>query len=254
MKIPSLWIFDIDGTCNKEVYKVLEGFKKLGRLCTFATGRGYLRTIETLAGFEPNAPLILEDGGRLATFDGMDICLRPFSRTELTMIEKTLVSQIAEIDFVAFCPLPWQKYCFLSLTPKAEAIITELQLIKGFVSKRLEEFFSQANFLGCVMFVALAREGCEISFPMEISWTKAKGMYNINPQGVNKTSGIIDLTSDLGIHLTDTAVIGNDNNDIPMFELPVGVKIAVGNNAELQQLATHCVDSPDELARLLKNF
>jgi len=254
MKAPELLIFDIDGTCNKRVYQVIQKFIESGHFVTFATGRGYLRTIQALTGFKPNAPLILEDGGRITNINGLNIYLSQLSEDEILSVKSVIKKNHDQIDLAVFYPLHDQKMQILSLGGKGDLTVSNLRSIKGQLTRDVDSFIEWAHSLGSVMITVISKEGSQLNIPNEISWTIAAGEYNFHPQGINKASGVKCIVSLLGISYDQTAVIGNDNNDLSMFELPVGMKIAVGDNAELQSLATHCIKSPDELADFLKKL
>ncbi len=254
MNKPKLWILDIDGTCNEAVYQVLQQYQVLGHYITFATGRGYLRTIQALAGFKPNTPLILEDGGRITEVNGENIRLNQLSVNEIFSVKNVLQANKNKIDLAVFYPLESQKLNFLALNDAADTMISKLKTVKGSTTRRIDCFIDLAVSLGCVMITIIAKNESQLILPNTISWAMAAGEYNIHPQGINKASGVRDIASLLNITYQDVVVIGNDDNDISMFEMPVKMKIAVGSNIQLQKLSTHSVKTPDELAKLLNKI
>lgn len=72
-------------------------------------------------------------------------------------------------------------------------------------------------------------------------------LIDIMTSGVSKGDGLDFLAKHLGIDLENTAVFGDNHNDISMFKV-AGLSIAMGNaEEELKRIADHITLSNDEL-------
>ncbi len=77
---------------------------------------------------------------------------------------------------------------------------------------------------------------------------KSKPFFiEITKPGVNKALTVKTLSSKLDIDLSNCAVCGDGDNDLAMFELPVGQKYVVANGSDnLKKHADKIIASVDE--------
>lgn len=84
-------------------------------------------------------------------------------------------------------------------------------------------------------------------FP-ELQINKSKPFFiEITKPGVNKALPVKVLSEKLQINLADCAVCGDGDNDLAMFQLPVGYKYVVANGSDnLKQYADKVIPSVDD--------
>ncbi|CAM4382098.1 Cof-type HAD-IIB family hydrolase [Paenibacillus typhae] len=78
----------------------------------------------------------------------------------------------------------------------------------------------------------------------------------VNPLGINKASGIIEICSLLGIGLQEVAACGDSLNDLQMIR-SVGLGIAMGNAQEIVKQAAKAVTGTNEedgVAQAIRNY
>ena len=252
-------MLDIDGVIRvggqvlPEMLSVLDQARASGILVTVATGRGYLRAREALGGFEPNAPLLIEDGARLTTLQGADLEFHPVEAQTIQALRSVLTKQ--PVRFAGFCPRDAKTYKFFLRASAVEFVRAHFGQIVDETTADVDTFLEWATTLGCAKITIQSEPGTTLAFPDGVEQTRNVGLYNVNPFGVNKGSGVRALAVRLGVQLTDVLVAGNDWNDCHMFRLAAGVRVAVGTEvAELLSLATHHVVDPTQLPVLLRSF
>lgn len=102
MKKPKLIILDIDGVLtipngsNKGLYLPLTyTLKKLQNqkiICTINTGRSYYRIKQILLEhFQPNCPMIIKNGGRLTTWEDIDLVHNEIDSETLDQLAKIYI-------------------------------------------------------------------------------------------------------------------------------------------------------------------
>lgn len=256
MQKPKLWFFDIDGTLDENSFSILRKNDK--SFFSFITGRGFLRSKELAeGGFPLNTFMILECGGRITDQAGKDLINFPFSRDGAKIAFKMASDQFSKdnLEYIGFFGLEGHKCFIFCPNTKIKKLLKEKYptVIGSFVKSlfELENIFKK---MGCVKFTIKLYSG-DLQGHEKINCAKNDAEFSITEKGVNKASGILEMSKILNIPLKEIAVAGNDFNDIPMFELPLPVKIAVGNRCkEIVKLSTHHINKKSELPNILQKF
>lgn len=79
---------------------------------------------------------------------------------------------------------------------------------------------------------------------------------DINLAGINKGTGVMDVTRHFGLNLSQVMAIGDGGNDIPMLSI-AGIGVAMGNAAkEVQETARHVTTTVDDdgIANAFRHF
>lgn len=256
MQKPKLWFFDIDGTLDEKSFSILKKSNK--SLFSFITGRGFLRSKELAErGFPLNTFMILECGGRITDQMGSDLINFPFSKDRAKIAFKIAKDHFSKnnLEYIGFFGMKGHKCFIFCPDTKTEKLLKEKYptVVGGFAKSllELEKIFNQK---GCVKFTIKLHSG-NLRGHKEINCAKNDAEFSITEKGVNKASGILEMSKTLNIPLEEIAVAGNDFNDISMFELPLSVKIAVGNRCEeIIKLSTHHINNKSELPKILKDL
>lgn len=239
----SIGIFDINGTIQDEVgipQEVTEAFKAMGRSglrTTIATGRGVKRAQELLGNtlhtvVSPTMPISVENGGRLATLDGDNIIYHELHPDIRVSALDVLAGTQDDIEFAAYYPR--DNHRGISLwTPQGEvpASFTLRHGEPGEVNadsiigldRRMKEDKA------CMLIVKPRSVDLVEDFH-DANVELNEGELNILNAGINKGRGVRDIAEYIRTPLNQVMVAGNDYNDKPMLELPVGKRLFVGNN------------------------
>lgn len=240
--------------------KLLDVFPKLKSFkYSFCTGKGYLGGYETIKKYPMDLPFICENGSVIVSKDGKVLyndCM------EYSKVEK-LIHNLEKIpfEFLAYVDLATHKYKFLRGSKK----LTEDLSQPWFHSEEI--YYDVDSFLDSIDKNNICRittrglelsnnvEGIEI-FHVVVSENEFHSICN---KGTNKGFGVKKLAELYNVVPEDVVIIGNDMNDIDMFKLDCGLKIATGNNEtpkellELADLYVNLEDLPEFLAELDKN-
>ena len=174
-----------------------------------------------------------------------------------------LIDDLAEnsFEFIAFVNLNTHKYKFL----RGNKELTE-DLSKPFFFSE-ETFFDKDEYKNEVMKYDISRiitRGLEIKKPLKFldrfhMVVSENDFHSFCNNDSSKRSGIEKLIKIYNIDLKDVVIIGNDMNDIDMFKLDCGLKIATGNNTtpkellELSDIFVKLEDLPQFLIEVDKN-
>jgi len=265
MKKPKLIALDIDGVITiKEsgvgklflpIIKVLNKLQSQGIICTLITGRGYYRVKRILDGhFVPNGPLVIENGARVTSWLGDDLVCWP--------LDKKLCDDLVEFYDPKFAKAvdSYQlnhQCCILALQEEyrstADKFLPASQI--SLITSDPTVFSIQVKQAGCCNIVFIDINSDQLILPPEINSINNERNCIINSPEVSKGSGLRWMMNHLGLKDAEVLIAGNDNNDIDMFKLPVGWKLAIGNDyQQLKEHATSSLASPKELAEFLKTF
>lgn len=254
-----LCVFDIDGVINShdekvdpKLFGVIEKIQQNGTFCTVATGKIYSRAVAAIKNFKPNAPLILENSGRITELNGRDIIINKMDCDYISKLRAVIEDK--NILFVGFCPIGRKKMYFYAADSD---ILNDLECkypdLYDEVSDDIEDFMESLKDLGCVRLSIQAMKDSKLDIPKGINWTLNKGFYNINAPGITKATGVFELADRLKIEKNEILVVGNDDNDRALFRENFGVKIAVKPcPEELIANSTHQLDDLNGLADLLQ--
>lgn len=238
-----LGLFDVDGTIRSQGTispEIERGFRNLWEteqaITTVITGRGYIRLREMLGDkwqkiISTELPVALENAGRIATQAGENIRYYPLNQNEIISTLQIVSNSPSEVLFVAHFPERVEQKPVLWTPDRKEAEKFQEQYghfadITTSPLSDLEKRIRQDN--PCMIMVKPRSP----EFKNEFKNANAvfnEGEINIMTSGVNKGKGVEDISSIMDIPLIDFMVAGNDDNDIPMFDLPIGVKIVVGD-------------------------
>lgn len=75
----------------------------------------------------------------------------------------------------------------------------------------------------------------------------------ITPTQANKAEALKYIASTLGVHLKNTTVFGDSDNDIEMLRV-AGHAVQIGHMSYLQEVSDEQLDRPADIAQWLKNF
>lgn len=218
-----LMFFDIDGVIYKDKKindKLLLFLQKNKIPFVFCTGRGYLRSLEVVNNYLNELPIIIENGSKIVTKNN-EIIYQKF----LTQNEKEILKYIdyKEVEYILFNPSNSNNYIQYGDKPLL------------YVSKRIsnyEDFYNEV----------LANDICQITIKFkgneyvntfidkcnknDINAIKSEDYIIINSKGINKRTAIEFIIDNI-IMNDDIYIFGNDYNDIEMFRLKKGKKIAI---------------------------
>lgn len=252
-----LWIFDVDGVLRErrgalivDTVNVIHDLQQRGDLCTVATGLGGKRIWEAIQGFKPNAPLIVEGGARIITPAGVGIVTHILDPARIKALAGILREQ--PVALAALITVPGL-YRLLMPHDHQEVPESVRPLVEA-VTRDPDEFIAWAK-EGCTKVSLMAETGKTLTPCGGITWARNEGYYDITALGVSKGSGVVNLVEYLDMSLSDVSVVGNDENDVSMFELSVQRRICVGEACpELIRCATHLVLSPHVLGEALRRM
>lgn len=256
-----LCVFDIDGVLRgtdgvpPETLQVLRTLQKNGVHCTVATGRGFLMAKWLLDGFSPNAPLVVENGGRIVQPEGDDISFHPIGE-EIVQACAPIMDQ-ETLLWGTFVERDGGKYRFLASKSEGRQKIAEWpQEVVAGITEDPSVFLDWAISANPAKMAFRARPGDTLQVSPEVPHTFNTGSYDIGPEGINKGTGLEELSQFLGIPMENILLAGDDQNDIPLFLSDARVKIAVGNQCPdiLRERASQWIEGPKDLARALKEY
>ncbi len=251
---------DMDGTLlnenqriSDENRKALEAVREMGGQVIIATGRSYKEARLALDEINFNCPIISMNGAAVYDQKGELLVSHPISFEELestiTFLEKAglyfelytnhgvfsknperAIDSLVDIvlsanpehdrEDVRRRALARIKYGFLFETKDYHALIKEpdMQVFKILVFSLQKDQLSTAA-------EALAKfDGLTIT-------SSAKGNIEINHRGTSKGTALEALLNKLSIPLEETIAIGDNLNDVSMFE-KAGLSIAMGNASD----------------------
>lgn len=229
-----LVVFDIDGVvvCNgKMISQMQEVLKELNRKkipYTFATGRSYLRCVESVGDILPTIPLILENGSKILQADGSMLKNFPLEYNSLEYIKTLLHSNCENIDYACFSSYDNLKYFFYAPS------ITRFNMNIKFcltLTKCVDKFVDAAVANKCTQITICTKKREEIIVDDDRIEKSENNFLHIKEKGINKGMAVEVLSKYLSIPLNSVIVVGNDYNDIEMFRLNVREKILIVNNA-----------------------
>ncbi|KKR48289.1 MAG: cof-like protein hydrolase [Candidatus Magasanikbacteria bacterium GW2011_GWC2_40_17] len=257
-----LFLADLDGTILGGDHRILEPTHKailnlqdLGILFSVATGRSST-CIEQCA-LPVNCPGVFDNGGAICQSDGKIISCFAFSRQELKMLRSLIKRNRHNITYAFSSSSFSSGYTMLFLNEKnPQAILKWFGISIGRVApdetnflKEMEQGSHRLSLVGDIK-----------DIPPELNHTTndSSGVHfhEFTRRGVNKGKGVEILAKYLGIPRRRVIIAGNDVNDLSMFQLNFGVRIAVGPNCpeEIQRRATHYVETMEELPLILRGL
>lgn len=251
-------VFDINGTIQEKTgvpLSIVSAFHFLGSIgvrTTIATGRGYRRALQLLEGrpdsiISQGMPRIVENGGRIVSPSGENLRYHALPTEVSDMAIDAIRAVVADVEYVAYYPRQ-PKADIQYWSPDGE-VAQKFIARHGPATAVCADGFDQlarriTRHKPCMLIVKPRDMGVAGSFTganVELN----EGELNVLDVGVNKGSGVVDVSEQIGVSLEHFMVAGNDHNDRSMFELPTGLGIHVGekplevtNSKKLVHVAT----------------
>ncbi|WP_442597050.1 Cof-type HAD-IIB family hydrolase [Neobacillus sp. D3-1R] len=248
---------DMDGTLVSSAHIISEENKKAilaaqakGIEVVVATGRSYQEAAFVLADAGLECPMILANGAEIRTKDGEIIGENPISKTEAIDIAKLL----NELD--VYFEVYTNHGTYTNDREKGLALIVDIFLSinpdsdREFVSKAAKDRFEEGHihvvdnydelFQGeehkILKLLAFSFDMDRLDaasktlaeFPQIAISSSAKGNLEINSSQAQKGVALEQFVEKRGISLEETMAIGDNFNDVSMFQR-VGRSVAMGN-------------------------
>ncbi len=226
-----------NGKVNKDVIDLIDNNNN--RL-VFCTGRGYTRCLDIVGNFlKKDSILIIENGSKIVDYNGNIIYSKNISsKTKETLkeidynqIESVIYNSNSSNNYISFSSVPLKH------------IVKKYNNFLDFYDEMLYQQFTQIT----IKFKNDIYKNHFVDYlnSKKINVKKSEDYIIINEKNVNKKSGIDKYIKKYKIEVSDAIVIGNDYNDIEMFKINCGYKIAVKDEytpASLLELATDITD------------
>lgn len=212
--------------------KLLDSLNSLTNFnCSFCTGKGYSGGYETLKNVDIKVPFICENGSVLVTKEGKIIYNDQMNPSSVDNLIRTIAKNF-KFEFLAYVDLKTHKYKFLRGPKKLTEDLTQPWFYSEEIYDDIDKFIENVD-LNNVCRITTRGLECDIDsnqgifedFHVVISENEFHSVCN---KGTNKGSGVKQLAKYCELNLEDIVIIGNDMNDIDMFKLNVGLKIATG--------------------------
>lgn len=217
------------GINNEELLTCLNSLTNFN--CSFCTGKGYSGGYETLKDVDIKVPFICENGSVLVTKEGEIIYNDQMKPTGVENLIRTIAKKF-EFEFLAYVDLKTHKYKFLKGTKKLTEDLTQPWFYSEEIYDNIDKFIENIDLNNACRITTRGLE-CNIDsnqsifkdFHVVISENEFHSICN---KGTNKGFGVKQLAKYCELNLEDIVIIGNDMNDIDMFKLNCGLKIATG--------------------------
>lgn len=226
-----------NGKVNKDVIDLIDNSDN--RL-VFCTGRGYTRCLDIVGDFlKKDSILIVENGSKIVDYTGNIIYSKNISSKTKEVLKDIDYNQIESIIYNSNDS---NNYISFSKTP-LKHIVKNYNKFLDFYDEMLHQHFTQIT----VKFENDIYKNYFVDYlnSKNINVKKSEDYTIINEKNVSKKSGINEYIKKYKIEVSDTIVIGNDYNDIEMFKMNCGHKIAVKDEytpESLLELATGITD------------
>ena len=208
-----------DGIINKKlIYKI----KKSKNEIVFCTGRGYLRSLEIIKPFlETTSTIIVENGSKIVDIFGSKVYSKNISKQDKKIIKYI---KPEDIEYIIFNPNGSDYYISYS-SIHLKYVEKNYTDFKQFYNAVMENDMTQItikfkNDKESNYFFDKTKEN-------KINIRKSENNIIINAKGINKKTAIQKYIKKERLHLKDVIVIGNDYNDVEMFNIKCTTKIAV---------------------------
>lgn len=240
----------VDGRANEKLLKIFKNLEKTK--VSFCTGKSYRGTRECLRGFQFYEPIACENGALIMTLDGTILSKHLINQTGLDVLVQDMINQ--GVESIAFCDLDSQKYVFwvekeISSLPK--------YFYSKYVTHDSKQFIRKLLNTETVRLIVHSKKAVDMSkYVNSFDVSKsADGFYSFTAKGINKRSAVYEIANYLNVQTQNLTIIGNDYNDIDMFNIFEAKKIAVGKNCplELSSNADVCLDI-EELEKYIQEM
>lgn len=228
--------------------------------CSFCTGKGYSGGCETLKNIDLKVPFICENGSVLVTKIG-EIVYNDHMDSEQVDLLIREIDRNCLFEFLAYVDLKTHKYKFLRGKKDLTEDLTQPWFYSEEIYDNVDDFLYNIDKDNvCRITTRGLSYNSELeafkNFHVVVSENEFHSICNI---GINKGFGVKKLAEYCQVPLKNIIIIGNDMNDIDMFNLDCGLKIATGvvkPPKELLDLADVYValdELPDFLREVDKN-
>ncbi|MDD4187892.1 MAG: HAD-IIB family hydrolase [Bacilli bacterium] len=249
---------DIDGVVlkdNKLNNELLDVLKLKKVKYVFCTGRGYYRTLDVVKNYISMEDIIIvENGSKILSSNGEIIASYPITDEEVVKIRDI---DYTDIEYALYVPNGTCDYIVYDKKDFSEKLKHSKLITKNF-----NIFLNELKNKGASQLTIKFKK----SFNQELfdSYIKAAGLncsksedyYSINHKHISKKSAIENIILKYKIKKEEVIIIGNDYNDIEMFQLDVGYKIAVIDDNTPSDLIINAtnITSFDDIASLLEEI
>ena len=243
------------GVNNEELLNVLNNLKNYN--CSFCTGKGYSGGYETIKNINMKVPFICENGSLIVDKQGnIKFCDHMNPEDVKELIET--IDKDCNFEFLAYIDTNTHRYKFLKGKKKLTEDLTQPWFYSEEIYDNVTDFLNNIDLDNVCR---ITTRGLDFDKNMEIfkkfHVVVSEGeFHSICNIGTNKGFGVKKLAEICNMDLSDIVIIGNDMNDIDMFRIDVGYKIATGAiepPKELLDLSSIYVPL-DELPKFLQEF
>ncbi len=219
-------IVSIKGKNNEKLLRVLNNLKNYN--CSFCTGKGYKGGFETIKNINLKVPFICENGSVVVTKDGKVLYSDNMDSKKVEKVIREITKY--PFEFLAYVDLETHKYKFLRGNKKLTEDLTQPWFYSEEIFENAEDFLNNIN---KNKVCRLTTRGLTLPSNHNLHnlhiVVSENEFHSICNKGVNKGFGIKKIAELCNISLNDIVIIGNDLNDVDMFKLKCGYKIATGN-------------------------
>lgn len=245
---------DIDGVIYKNKKLNLEVIKSIQNnnyRLIFCTGRGYLRSLDVIKDYLDNdSIIIIENGSKIVDYKGKKLIFK-----NILSQEKEIIKEInpEKIDYILFNPNNSKKYISYSKINLKHVKVNydsyQLfcdELLKNNITQITIKFKNQIyknNFK-----ILCQKKG--------INYKLSEDYLIINAKDISKKSAILFCMNKYNMKNDDIVIIGNDYNDLEMFDVACDYKIAVVDENTPNLLIEKSTISTnfDNLSKVIKNI
>ena len=226
------------GVNNEKLLNCLDSLNNFD--CSFCTGKGYSGGYETLKSVDLKVPFICENGSVLVSKEGKIIYNDKMDPKKISDLIRIIANKYP-FEFLAYVDLKTHKYKFLKGTKKLTEDLSQPWFYSEEIYDDVDSFLNNID-LNNVCRITTRGLDCDVNsnifkdFHVVVSENEFHSICN---KGTNKGFGVEKLAKYCNLKLSDIVIIGNDMNDIDMFKLNCGLKIATGT-----------VKPPEELLKL----
>lgn len=215
------------GKNNDKLLYTLNAMKNYN--CSFCTGKGYSGGYETLKNIDLKVPFICENGSVLVTKDGKIVYNDHMDNKQVDMLIRE-IDKDCSFEFLAYVDLKTHKYKFLKGKKDLTEDLTQPWFYSEEIYNNVDDFL---NNIDKDNVCRITTRGLSYNnefkilknFHVVVSENEFHSICNI---GTNKGFGVKKLAEYCHLSLKNIIIIGNDMNDIDMFKLDCGLKIATG--------------------------
>lgn len=208
-----------NGRINK---KVITSIKKRNNKLIFCTGRGYVRSLDVIKEYlDDDSILIIENGSKIVDSSGNKIYFQNISPKE-----KEIIKQIDcnKIEYILFNPNDSKSYISFS-----EIELDHVQTNHTSYTSFCKEMYNREITQITIKFKKneFQKEFMLLCQMQNINLKLSENYVIINANDISKKSAILHCLEIFNIENEDIVIVGNDYNDLEMFDIQCKNKIAV---------------------------